>query len=99
MLKPRGAGSHRVRRSHQFDVTLRARQARTTKRGDPSDPPAQAKARYPVKEEAHVVLEKTQPLIRLVKHKVLSDLTVLTLLFYIYPSHSKHRHPLLFLPS
>lgn len=50
MLKPRGAGSHRARSSHQFGVMLCARQAGAKHRGDLSDSPSQAKAKYQVRE-------------------------------------------------
>lgn len=71
MLKPRRAGSHRARSSHQFGVMLCARQAGAKHWGDLSDSPSQAKAKYQVKEGGHIKLEKTQPLICLDKHKVL----------------------------
>lgn len=61
MLKPRGAGSHRVRSSHQFGAMLCARQAGAMHRGDLSDSPSQAKAKYRVREgrSTHHALEDT----------------------------------------
>jgi len=50
VLKPRGAGSHKARSSHQFGNMLCARQAGAKHQGDLTDSPSQAKAKYQARE-------------------------------------------------